>query len=250
MAENKTKPTGAAVEDFLAGLDAQKQADSKVLIEMMHGISGHEPAMWGPSIIGFDTYHYKYDSGREGDVGAIGFSPRKANLTVYIYEGFESHGDLLAKLGKYTTSVSCLYIKKLEDVDLTVLHELISRSYAHLKSKRPKAATVDEYEATVPESARAQFKELRELVKNTLPQAKEVISYAIPAYRVDDKRPVVYISGWKDHVALYPVPHSQQLQADMKPYIKGKGTLWFRLDVPLPARLIEAVVLAHLEARR
>lgn len=250
MAENKTMPTDVAVEDFLAELDTQKQADSKVLIGMMHDISGHAPVMWGPSIIGFDTYHYEYDSGREGDVCAIGFSPRKANLTVYIYEGFESHGDLLAKLGSCTTSVSCLYIKKLEDIDLAVLRELVSRSYAHLKIARSKAATVDEYEATVPEQARAQFKELRELVKNTLPQAEEVISYAIPAYKVDDRRPVVYISGWKDHVALYPVPHSQQLQAEMKPYIKGKGTLWFRLDAPLPARLIEAVVLAHLEARR
>src|SRR5690606_37579313 len=171
MAENKTKPTNISVDDFLAGLDSAKKEDSRVLIGMMREISGYEPVMWGPSIIGFDTYHYKYDSGKEGDVGAISFSPRKANLTIYIYEGFDNYGDLLEKLGKYTTSVSCLYIKTLADIDLDVLRELIARSYGHLKSDRPKATTVDEYEATVPEPGKNHFKQLRRVVTETLPHA-------------------------------------------------------------------------------
>ena len=249
MADNKTKPTNVTVQAFLAKVDSQKRADSQTLIEMMRDISGHEPVMWGPSIIGFDTYHYKYDTGREGDVGAIGFSPRKANLTIYIYEGFGNHGDLLARLGKHTTSVSCLYIKKLADVDLDVLRELVARSYHHLKSENAKPNTVDEYESTVPDAARKHFKHLRTLVREVLPQAQEVISYAIVAYKVDERRPPVYISGWRDHVALYPVPRDENLRNDLEPYIKGKGTLWFGLDKPLPAELIKAAVLANIERR-
>lgn len=112
-----------------------------------------------------------------------------------------------------------------------------------------KPATVDEYEASVPGVARDKFKELRALVQETIPYAKEVISYAIPAYKVDDKRAVVYISGWKDHVAVYPVPHDEKLQKELKPYIKGKGTLWFGLDKPLPTRLIKAAVEALAKTR-
>ena len=249
MADNKTKPTNVTVQAFLASVDSQKRADSQTLIEMMRDISGHEPVMWGPSIIGFDTYHYKYDTGREGDVGAIGFSPRKANLTIYIYEGFDNHGDLLAKLGKHTTSVSCLYIKKLADVDLNVLRELVARSYQHLKSEKSKPTTVDEYQNSLPDVAQNHFKQLRGLVREALPQAQEVISYAIVAYKVDERRPPVYISGWRDHVALYPVPRDENLRNDLEPYIKGKGTLWFGLDKPLPAELIKAAVLANIERR-
>lgn len=240
---NKTTPTSRDVFDFVANIDdEQKRNDSAQLIEMMRDITGHEPVMWGPSIIGFDTYHYKSEAGREGDMCAVGFSPRKANLTIYIYEGFNDHGDLLEKLGKHTTSVGCLYIKKLSDVDVGVLRELVARSYKHIKSDRPKASTVDDYEAFVPDNARVKFKELRALVKETIPYAAEVISYAIPAYKVDNKRAVVYISGWKDHVAVYPVPRDKMLQQDLKPYIKGKGTLWFGLDKPLPKELIKKAV--------
>lgn len=247
---NKTTPTTGDVLDFVGNVDdEQKRADSLALIDMMRDVTGFEPVMWGPSIIGFDTYHYKSEAGREGDMCAIGFSPRKAALTIYIYEGFNDHGDLLAKLGKHTTSMGCLYVKKLSDVDTGVLRELFTRAYKHLKSDRPKAATVDEYEANVPENARDTFKELRALVQQTIPYADEVISYAIPAYKVDNKRAVVYISGWKDHVAVYPVPRDEKLQDNLKPYIKGKGTLWFGLDQPLPTKLIKAAVEALARSR-
>lgn len=247
---NKTTPTTGDVLDFVGNVDdEQKRADSLALIDMMRDVTGFEPVMWGPSIIGFDTYHYKSEAGREGDMCAIGFSPRKAALTIYIYEGFNDHGDLLAKLGKHTTSMGCLYVKKLSDVDTGVLRELVTRAYKHLKSDRPKAATVDEYEANVPENARDTFKELRALVQQTIPYADEVISYAIPAYKVDNKRAVVYISGWKDHVAVYPVPRDEKLQDNLKPYIKGKGTLWFGLDQPLPTKLIKAAVEALARSR-
>lgn len=247
---NKTTPTSRDVLDFVGSIDdEQKRADSLALIDMMRGITGHEPVMWGPSIIGFDSYHYKSEAGREGDMCAIGFSPRKAALTIYIYEGFNDHGDLLAKLGKHTTSMGCLYVKKLSDVDTDVLGELVTRAYKHLKSDEPKAATVDEYEANVPENARDTFKELRALVQETIPHADEVISYAIPAYKVDNKRAAVYISGWKDHVAVYPVPHDEKLQKALRPYIKGKGTLWFGLDKPLPSELIKTAVEALARSR-
>lgn len=247
---NKTVATTGDVDDFVASIqDEQKRADSAVLIDMMRDVTGHDPVLWGQSIVGFDTYHYKSEAGREGDMCAIGFSPRKASITIYIYEGFNNHGDLLAKLGKHTTSMGCLYIKKLSDVDTGVLRELVARSYKHIKSERPKAATVDEYEAQVPGNAREKFKELRALVQKTIPHASEVISYAIPAYKVDDKRAVVYISGWKDHVAMYPIPHDEKLRKDLKPYIKGKGTLWFMLDEPLPKTLLKTVVEALAKTR-
>lgn len=249
MAENKTKPTSASVEGFLAALDEPKRADSRVLVDMMSNISGHKPVMWGPSIIGFDSYHYKSEAGREGDMCAIGFSPRKAALTVYIYEGFDAHGDLLAKLGAHTTSVGCLYIKRLSDIDIDVLRELVTRTYTRLKSDRPKAASVDEYETTVPAAALKHFKQLRAIVRKAVPQAEEVISYAIPAYKIDGKRAVVYISGWKDHVAMYPIPHDEPLREQLRPYIKGKGTLWFSLDAPLPVPLIQTAVKALVRSR-
>lgn len=109
-----------------------------------------------------------------------------------------------------------------------------------------KSTSVDEYIASVPAAARPQFDTLRELVRGMLPNAKEVLSYGIVGYKVDDKRARVYISGWKDHVAIYPVPKSESLQAELKPYIKGKGTLWFPLDTPLPVALLERTVTALL----
>ncbi len=137
MAENKTRKTGADVEGFLAGVDnARRKADSQTLLAMMKRITGLEPEMWGPSIVGFGSYHYRYDSGREGDMPMTGFSPRKQSLTVYVMPGFAGSEDLLARLGKHRTSVSCLYINKLADVDQEVLAELIGRSFAHMRQRQ------------------------------------------------------------------------------------------------------------------
>ena len=137
MAENKTRKTGADVEGFLAGVDnARRKADSLTLLAMMKRITGLEPEMWGPSIVGFGSYHYHYDSGREGDMPMTGFSPRKQSLTVYVMPGFAGSEDLLARLGKHRTSVSCLYINKLADVDQEVLAELIGRSFAHMRQRQ------------------------------------------------------------------------------------------------------------------
>ena len=134
MAENKTKPTSASVRDFLNGIeDEQKRRDAKTVARIMKRVTGKPPKMWGPSIVGYDSYHYVYDSGREGDFMVAGFSPRKQALTLYIMSGFSGHQALMKKLGKHTTGKSCLYVKKLDDVDLDVLEELITRSVAHVK---------------------------------------------------------------------------------------------------------------------
>ena len=131
MAENKTKPTEVSVAAFIeAIIDEGKRADAKVLAKLMQKASGEKPKMWGPSIVGFGTYHYKYDSGREGDMPVIGFSPRTAASVLYGLIGFSGAEALLAKLGKHTTGKGCLYIKKLADVDEQVLRELIARSVA------------------------------------------------------------------------------------------------------------------------
>lgn len=137
MAENQTRQTGASVTDFLNALpDEQKRQDSFAILGIMQKVSGMEPIMWGPSIVGFGSLHYKYESGREGDMPLIGFSPRKQNLTLYLMGGFEPHEKLLARLGKHSLGRGCLYIKHLSDVDRSVLVELIDRmSKALLKQK-------------------------------------------------------------------------------------------------------------------
>ena len=129
MAELKTKMNDASVEAFLNGIeDEKKREDSFAILELMKKITGAEPKMWGASIIGFGNYRYKYQSGREGDWFVTGFSPRKQNLTLYIMTAFSRCGELLAKLGKHKTGKSCLYINKIEDVDIDVLTELIEIS--------------------------------------------------------------------------------------------------------------------------
>lgn len=132
--DNKTKKNDNNVEDFLDSVkDKQKQKDSLKILEMMKEITNKEPKMWGGSIVGFDDYHYKYKSGREGDYFRIGFSPRKQNLTLYLMDGMvskDAYKDDMEKLGKFTTGKSCLYIKKLEDVDIGVLKEIMKKSYA------------------------------------------------------------------------------------------------------------------------
>jgi hypothetical protein len=137
MADLKTKPNKASVEKFLNSVkDEKKRTDSFKILEMMKKITKEEPIMWGPSIIGFGSYHYKYASGREGDFFVTGFSPRKQNLTLYIMSGFKRSPELMKKLGKYKTGSSCLYINKLEDVDLKVLKTLIAESVKYMKNKK------------------------------------------------------------------------------------------------------------------
>lgn len=133
MAENKTQPTKQGVTAFVNGIDdAQKRADVKKVASMMRKATGKRAKMWGSSIVGYGTYHYKYDSGREGDFMTTGFSPRKQALTVYIIPGFTHFKAEMDKLGKYKTGRSCLYIKRLSDVDEKVLERLISKSVKYM----------------------------------------------------------------------------------------------------------------------
>ena len=134
MAELKTKPTEVKVTDFLDSVeDPKKREDSYKILDLMKRITCEEPVMCGSSIIGFGTYTYKYASGREGDWMLTGFSPRKQALTLYIMSGFDAYEDLLGKLGKYKTGKSCLYVKKMEDVDQGVLEDLVKQSVEHMK---------------------------------------------------------------------------------------------------------------------
>jgi hypothetical protein len=138
MAENKTKPTTVSVAAFIDAIaDKAKRADAKALVKLMREVTGEPPTMWGPSIIGFGTCHYKYDSGREGDMPLAGFSPRKPGAVLYILTGAHGTDALLAKLGRHTIGKSCLYIKKLADVDQTVLKTLVVNSVAELRSRYP-----------------------------------------------------------------------------------------------------------------
>jgi hypothetical protein len=134
MAENKTKPTKQNVAAFIDSLtDPAKRAEAKALIKLMHSATGEKPKMWGPSIVGFGSYHYKYDSGREGDMPLIGFSPREAATVLYNMTGSSGSEALLAKLGRHTTGKGCLYIKRLSDVDQKVLEALAAKSIAAMR---------------------------------------------------------------------------------------------------------------------
>jgi len=133
MAQNKTSQNDKSVDDFIDQIDDEKRRqDCFTILKLMKKITGSEPKMWGDSIVGFGDYHYKYASGREGDWFLTGFSPRKQNLTLYIMSGFGKYAELLEKLGKFKTGKSCLYIKSLEDIDLTTLKKLISQSISKL----------------------------------------------------------------------------------------------------------------------
>ena len=133
MSELKTKKNNASVAAFLDGIENEKRRDDcRAVVKLMADVTGERPKMWGGSIIGFGSYHYTYASGREGDWMATGVSPRKQSLTLYIMTGFPRYDALMKKLGTYTTGKSCLYIKKLEDVDTNVLKKLVRESLKKL----------------------------------------------------------------------------------------------------------------------
>lgn len=285
---NKTAPTDVPVEDFLATVPPSRADEARELIAEMRTLTGLEPVMWGPSIIGFGTRHYRTAAGREGDVPLLGFSPRKTALTVYVSEGFDDYGDLLDRLGRHRTGASCLYLPRMDAVDRGVLHSVLERTLAASTSAaaatettaegaaepspqssdgptsqpaaeapatqhprrsgslaRTRFATVEEYLASVPTQARPLLDELRSIVRGVVPEAEEVISYGLIGYRLPGERRVrVFVSGWKDHVAVYPLPKHAELAAEVKPFQRGRGTLWFPLDAPLPADLIRRVAEA------
>ena len=135
MAENKTKPTAKSVPEFLNQIaDPKRREDCLAIAEIMERLSGSQPKMWGDSIVGFGDYRYKYASGREGDWFLVGFAPRKQNLSIYIMGYLEYYSDILEGLGKFKHGKGCLYIKKLEDIDLEVLETLITTSISRLKA--------------------------------------------------------------------------------------------------------------------
>jgi hypothetical protein len=136
MAKNKTTETEVSVIDYINAIEQEgKRQDSFKLIELMKNVSGEEPKMWGPSIIGFGNYHYKYDSGHEGDAPLIGFSPRKAAISLYVFTGLDEQLYLLDNLGKFTMGKACIYVKKLADIDEKALTNLMKETINFLQSK-------------------------------------------------------------------------------------------------------------------
>ncbi len=139
MAENKTRPTKISVTEFLNSIEPeQKRKDAKAIAAIMRKASGERAKMWGTSIVGYGMYHYKYDSGREGDHIRVGFSPRKQNISIYIIPGYKGLEGLLKKLGKHKVGKSCLYINKLADIDVDVLTQIVEKSLKTMAKKYPK----------------------------------------------------------------------------------------------------------------
>lgn len=142
MAEPKTKPTDVAVHDHLAAIeDDARRADCRALVELMTRVTGHEPVMWGPSIVGFDRYHYRYASGHEGDAAVVGFASGKRRLTLYLAPGYEGDATrgLLARLGRHERGKGCLYLKRLSDVDPDALEDLVRWSVTEIRRRYPGA---------------------------------------------------------------------------------------------------------------
>ena len=142
MGELKTRPSAASVEKFLAGVtDPERKKDCRTLLGIMKRVTGRKPRMWGPSIVGFGSYHYRYASGREGDWFLTGFSPRKGDLILYLMPGVRNYPALLKKLGRYQAGTSCLYLKNLAGVDLAVLEKLIAGAHRDiLRMSKPRSA--------------------------------------------------------------------------------------------------------------
>jgi hypothetical protein len=138
-AANKTQPTASSVAAFIGRTpNAQRRADAERVLEIMTSMTGEKPVMWGPSIVGFGSYHYKYESGREGDMCRVGFSPRSSALVIYLIGGVAEKDALLARLGKHKLGRSCLYINKLSDVDESVLRALLAKSWAYMNETYPR----------------------------------------------------------------------------------------------------------------
>lgn len=136
--EAKTKPTDVSVADFIAAVEnPQRRADAETLCTLFEEISGEPATMWGPSIIGFGKYHYRYDSGHEGDAPRLGFSPRKAQTVLYVMSGAAGQADMIARLGKVKSSVSCIYVNRLDQIDMGVLREMAATSLAHMRERYP-----------------------------------------------------------------------------------------------------------------
>ena len=140
MDKNKTKETSKSVDGFIKAVEsADKQKDSHQIIKIMKGITGCEPKMWGPSIIGFGSCHYKYESGREGDMPVAAFSPRKPAIVFYLSGSFENREELLKKLGKHKTTKGCVYVSKLDDINIEILKKMIVASIKHVQALYPVA---------------------------------------------------------------------------------------------------------------
>jgi hypothetical protein len=136
--EARTKPTEVSVADFIAAVEhPQRRADAETLCALFEEISGEPPVMWGPSIIGFGRYHYRYASGHEGDAPRLGFSPRKAQTVLYVMSGAKGQDEMIARLGKVKRSVACLYVNRLDQIDLGVLREMAAASLAQMRDLYP-----------------------------------------------------------------------------------------------------------------
>ena len=244
--QNKTVPTTASIPVFLTGFIPSRREEAEALITLMQGISAQPPVLWRTSIIGFGSQHSRYETGREGDMPLLAFSPRKAAITVYFMEGFHHYAGQLSRLGKHKTSLSCLYINKLNEIDMTILKEMLEASWKLQAAPQGRASSIEDHVAQVPAVARPQFDRLRQSVRGLLPEAQEVLSYGILGYKTDSRRAKVFISGFKDHVAIYPVPADPSLRNALKPYVHGKGSIWFSLSEPLPLDLIQKIVKALL----
>jgi uncharacterized protein YdhG (YjbR/CyaY superfamily) len=282
MAEIKTTRTGASVAAFLNTVtDEQVRRDCRDIVEFMSAATRAEPEMWGPSIVGFGTYQLRYADGRELPWMRIGFSPRKANIALYLGCGEPQVEALLPSLGKHSRAKSCLYIKRLADVHVPTLKRLIQaslRRFGRAKGARRTAAragaassggsgrtvpaprrptrmagagaprSVDAYLAALSDATRTALEKLRRDIKAAAPRAEECISYGIPAFRLDGKL-LVHFGAATKHCAFYPGAVIEAFKAELDGFDTSKGTIRFPSSRPLPSTLVRTLVKAQIARR-
>ncbi|WP_194785237.1 DUF1801 domain-containing protein [Actinomyces haliotis] len=248
--------TSVPVDDFLTTVPERRAREAAEVIAMMREVTGADPVMWGPSIIGFGQQPYETDGGTTGIEPVAAFSPRKAALTVYLSPAVLADEYLTGRLGRHRAGKSCLYLTRLSNADPEVLRELVVRSVRGEDPESPRKGslarvelrTVADYLASVPLAARPGVDRLRELVRDVAPEAEEVVSYGLIGYRMPgrSKAARVFVSGWKGHLGMYPLPkdteENTQLRAELEPWVHGKGTLWLPLDGELPEDVLRRMV--------
>lgn len=249
MREAKTRPTTASVAAYLNAIaDEPRRRDCKALAALMRKVTGCTPRMWGPSIVGFGSYHYKYASGHEGDACLLGFSSRKGDISVYLVPGWEGAGPLLAKLGKHRMGKGCLYLRRLDGVDLAVLEQLLAGSVAETRRRYPTGG-IDGYIAGFPPEVQEILQRIRAMIRAAAPEAEEAMKYQIPTFVLNGN--LVHFAAFKQHIGFYPTPSGIEAFKDaLAGYEVAKGSVRFPLDREIPLGLMEEIVRFRVEEVR
>ena len=248
--EIKTIPTRNSVDKYFSEIEnVDRRADCETILQLMEKIIGEKPIMWGDSLVGFGKMVQKYSTGKEVEWLKMGFSSRKDSISIYFTCNLDDYTDLLTKLGKHKRGVGCLYVKKLTDVDIKVLEQLLTDSLTINESTKSKKdlSTIDEYIDTFPVTIRPTLQNLHKAIKDGAPDAIEAIKYRMPTYVLNGN--LVHFAAYKNHIGFYPAPSGiEKFAKELSKYVTSKGAIQFPIDKELPYELIQRIVEFRVSA--